>query len=381
VATIWINGVAYPLTWTTLTDWTVAVPLVNGTNVLNLTGVDHYGQPISGDTGSVSVVYRGTNAPSLAYIDYNQSGLVYTQNFDGLPDPGAVSVDSGNTVTINGITYSLANPYDFASPVVASGSSGGLGVTNLAGWYGMSALESRFGASEGDLTAGGQNSFGLPESSNRALGLLATSTTGGTAFGARFLNDTTGTLNAINVQLTGELWRQSNLPKTLQCYYFIDPTGASSFPTNVTGYLPALNVNSPTSAAATGGVATNGTLTVNQTNLSINQTITNWPAGAMLWLVWQMTDSTGKAQGLAIDNLNFVANVAPPALSAAVSGNALTLTWPTVLGQTYQLEYKDSLADPTWTPLGSPVSGTGNPVTVTNDPTASTNRFFRLVAQ
>ena len=28
--TIWINGVAYPLTWTNLTNWTVAVPLPAG---------------------------------------------------------------------------------------------------------------------------------------------------------------------------------------------------------------------------------------------------------------------------------------------------------------------------------------------------------------
>ena len=170
VDTIWINGVAYPVTWLTLTNWSVAVPLMNGTNVLNLTGIDYSGQPIAGDAGSVSVLYHGTNPPSLYYIIYTQAGLVYTQNFDTLPDPGATSVDSGNTVTINGITYSLANPYGFASPVVASGSSGGLGIAALAGWYGTSVLESRFGASSGDLTAGGQNSFGVTNSSNRALG-------------------------------------------------------------------------------------------------------------------------------------------------------------------------------------------------------------------
>ena len=29
----------------------------------------------------------------------------------------------------------------------------------------------------------------------------------------------------------------------------------------------------------------------------------HWPPGTALWLVWQMTDSTGKAQGLGIDNV------------------------------------------------------------------------------
>ena len=105
------------------------------------------------------------------------AGSVYTQNFDSLPDPGATSVNSSNPVTINGVTYSLANPYDFAYPVIASGSSGGLGISALAGWYGTSVLLSRFGATDGDQTTGGQISFGLPNSSNRALGLLATSST------------------------------------------------------------------------------------------------------------------------------------------------------------------------------------------------------------
>jgi hypothetical protein len=72
----------------------------------------------------------------------------------------------------------------------------------------------RFGATDGDQTTGGQISFGLPNSSNRALGLLATSTTGYTAFGAKFINNTGQTLNYINLQVTGEVWRQSNLPKT-----------------------------------------------------------------------------------------------------------------------------------------------------------------------
>ena len=70
---------------------------------------------------------NGTATPPPSFIDYTVPGSVYTQNFDSLPDPGAASVNTANTVTINGVTYSLANPYDFACPVMASGSSGGLG--------------------------------------------------------------------------------------------------------------------------------------------------------------------------------------------------------------------------------------------------------------
>jgi hypothetical protein len=324
---------------------------------------------------------NGTAKPAPSFIDYAVPASVYAENFDLLADPGATSVDSGNTVTINGITYSLANPYDFAYPAVASGSSGGLGLAALAGWYGTSVLESRFGASAGDLTAGGQNSFGPADSSNRALGLLATSTTGGTAFGVRFINGTTLTLNRMNVQFTGEVWRQSNLPKTLQFYYFIDLTGTNTFPGSATAFVPALNVNLPTVAADTGGAAVDGTSALNQTNLSVlGQTITNWPPGAALWLVWQMTSSTGKAQGLAIDNFNFSASVPLPVqMNFQIEGTNLFLNWSGVVGQTYQLEYKSNLTDPAWTPLGNPVTGAGGTLTLTNTFGASTQRFFRLL--
>ena len=126
-------------------------------------------------------------------IVYAAAGAVYTQNFDSLPDPGSTSVNSGNPVTINGVTYFLANPFGLAFPVSSGGMTGGLGLSNtMPGWYGLAdptaSVGTRFGATDGDQTTGGLISFGLPNNSNRALGLLATSTTGYTAFGAKFVN-------------------------------------------------------------------------------------------------------------------------------------------------------------------------------------------------
>jgi hypothetical protein len=184
----------------------------------------------------------------------------------------------------------------------------------------------------------------------------------------------------MNLQFTGEVWRQSNVPKTLQFYYFVDPTGTAPFPTSATAFIPVLNVSLPTVTADSGGVAVDGTSPLNQTNLSVlDQTITNWPPGAALWLVWQMTDSTGKAQGLGIDNLSFSASVPLPVpINIQTSGTNLFLNWPTVTGQSYQLEYKNNLTDPAWTSLGSPVTGTGGTLTLTNNFGDSPQRFFRL---
>jgi hypothetical protein len=322
-------------------------------------------------------------ASPLSYIPYTTAAALYSQNFDALPDPGVTSVNAANPVGINGVTYSLANPFGFADPVVASGNSGGLGIAQLGGWYALSSLSSKFGATDGDQTTGGQISFGSPNNSNRALGLLATSSTGATAFGARFVNLTGRTLNSINVQVTGELWRQSDLPKTMLCYYFIDPTGTAPFDGNQTALLPALNVAFPVNAGANGGLAVDGTLAINQTNLSsVNQPIVDWAPGVALWLVWQMTDPTGKAQGLAIDNLSFSAGNSATAplvpLNFQVGATNLVLSWIGLNGQTYQVEYKDDLAAGTWQPLGSPVVGTGAPLTFNADLKVLSQRYFRL---
>jgi hypothetical protein len=384
VNAISINGTSYTPTWTTVTSWTLGVPLENGTNVLNLAGVNRSGQAIVGDTNTVSVVYSGVGPPPVNYIEYSQANQVYTQNFDSLPDPGAASVNTANPVTINGTNYSLANPYGFAEPTGVSGGTGGLGDSALAGWYGYGDLLSRFGATYGDQTAGGQLSFGSAGSSNRALGLLATSTTGGTAFGVKFVNGTTATLNEMTVQLTGEVWRQSNLPKTLQFYYFIDLSNTNAFPARATAFLPALNVTFPTVAAYVGGEPTNGTLSVNQESLgAVNQVITNWPPNTALWLLWQMTDSTGKAQGLGIDNFSFSAsvlpaNVSPPPLSLPQSsGTNFAVSCSTLTGLNYQLEYNDNLATPNWLPLGASVPGTGGPISFSMNAT-NAQRFFRV---
>jgi hypothetical protein len=378
VAAVWINGEAYPLTWTTLTSWTITLPLADVTNnfSLSVVGVDDNSQPIAGDVGVIYTV------PPLASIDYAQQNSVYTQNFDSLPNPGATSANADNPVTINDVTYSLANPFNFAFMVAASGNNGGLGISTMAGWYASGVSASQFGATAGDQTTGGQISFGLTNDSNRALGLLATSSTGGTAFGVKFINGTHFTLGQINLQFTGEIWRQSDKPKTLQFFYYIDPTGTTAFPTSATAFMPCLDVNFPTVDADSGGIAVDGTSPLNQTNLSVlNQTITNWPPGAALWLVWQMTDSTGKAQGLGIDDLSFSANIAPPPLNQLainVSGTNLFLIWQGVAGQSYQLEYNDDLTSTNWTPLCYPVTGTGGTLTVSKNFGASPQRFFRL---
>ena len=64
-------------------------------------------------------------------------------------------------------------------------------------------------------------------------------------------------------------------------------------------------------------------------------------------------------------------------VTASVSGRTLTLSFPSVTGYTYTVQYKNNVTDSAWTTLKT-LSGTGSPLTAT-DPTG-THRFYRVIA-
>ncbi|HUB68091.1 MAG TPA: hypothetical protein VL981_11460, partial [Candidatus Methylacidiphilales bacterium] len=137
-------------------------------------------------------------------------------------------------------------------------------------------------------------------------------------------------------------------------------------------------------AADVGGAAVDGTAVANQSNLAVtNQPIAAWPPGTALWLMWEMDDSTGKAQGLGIDNFSFSASVLPTGFSAPSvtvnppSGTNLVLSCASLSGLSYQVEANSDLSAGNWVPLGGPLPGTGLPLSFTITPTNSRS-YFRI---
>ena len=94
---------------------------------------------------------------------------------------------------------------------------------------------------------------------------------------------------------------------------------------------------------------------------------------------YPITASAAAAANYAISYADGTLNViALPQMAGivAVDGQVI-LTFPTTLGQTYQVVSASSLTSPVWTAAGDPITGTGSSVSVTNS-VAGPQSFFRL---
>jgi hypothetical protein len=72
-----------------------------------------------------------------------------------------------------------------------------------------------------------------------------------------------------------------------------------------------------------------------------------------------------------------------PVITASVSGSNIQLSFPTQIGFSYTMYYKNNLTDPSWTQLGSPVPGNGaiESVIDSNILLSQNHRFYRLTIQ
>ena len=320
------------------------------------------------------------------------------------------TVGGGGPTTIGGVTYDVADPFDFAFPLytnITAEPSGGLGLAaTMSGWYGecdgdTAASGAQLGAADGSTTTGGIYSFGTLDSgnTNRALGLIATSTSGGTHFSLKLINETTNDLNYISMQFVGEFWKTGTKPKIMVFSYSVDPAGnASTLSSNE--LLASSNnvVSNLTFSFPTAGVVgpTNGTLAANQTNLAVTNLVlaAPWTPGAALWLIWSIDDDTGSGQGYGIDNFNFYASSAAnvpqstaPTLGGVVysanSGLSFGFTSTPGTSAEFTVWSTTNLATPfnQWVNLGSPTEVSFGTYSFTDaQATNNTQRFYTVTS-
>ena len=424
-----------------------ATPILTNTPSSTSDSSTNYYIVISNGGGSVTSAPAAISvivAPAHSSVAY--SNQVYTQTFDSLPDPGTAGVAKNGTASgngasvnsfnnpldpgqLNGLAYSLANPFDFSYPVIASSYIGGLGITQLQGWYGAADTNTaadgvdgitRFGAQDGDQSTGGVIDFGLNDveggiaGTNRSLGLISTSTTGSTALGLKLVNTSTNTLNYINVSFLGEYWRNNSGPRTMSFAYAVDPTAdsfvltsqpeaANSTPQLIEGTVdvPSLAFSFPYNNSA--GINVDGTQAANETSVSTTNLAlsTPWTPGAALWLVWSINYyGAGSGQGLSIDNLKFSASpnpstLAPIKIGSGASGSsgisitgsgasaALSFSFTNAPGLSFSVIATNVLTAPksTWPVIGTVVenpAGSGQYQFTDPSPATNTTLYYMI---
>lgn len=236
----------------------------------------------------------------------NYSGGTYSQNFNGLPT---------NLATPNSVAIAGNGPHDI---------QGQLGSTGVEGWtmsnYAGSAATTEFRAQNGSLagSAGrGVVSFGLNDSSERALGVLATSNQI-SRFGLTLTNTTGVTLNTFSLDFTGEQWRRGDVAAPGNSITYDYAVNAASI--NSGSFVNIGSFTSPNTATGAGltEIALDGNLAANQVPVSLSINNANWTPGATLTIRWSGEDLSGQDDGLAIDNLSFSARVPEPSSVALV---------------------------------------------------------------
>jgi hypothetical protein len=68
-------------------------------------------------------------------------------------------------------------------------------------------------------------------------------------------------------------------------------------------------------------------------------------------------------------------------LPATGPAQGVWLSWPAIQGKTYRVQFKDTLADPSWQELGGGVSMIGTQGYLNDSSAVGSQRFYRIVAQ
>jgi hypothetical protein len=205
--------------------------------------------------------------------------------------------------------------------------------TTLQGWYAYRAANqlpvTLYRADDGSANSGGLYSYGVD--ADRALGSLASGSTGTMVFGLRMKNQTGNTITSVTVSYTAEQWRvASTVPNFLKCFYKIDATldGLSSDElTNKTGYISVSDLDVESLKLSSTAAKLDGNLPENKKQFSATINVV-WKAGEELFFRWDDDDQQGSDHGLALDDLRIsfsnVDNAAPEVLQAQfISANLL----------------------------------------------------------
>ena len=221
----------------------------------------------------------------------------------------------------------------------------------IPGWY---ASRTTLIASTGSGNSGGLYSFGASSNSERALGSLASGSTGTVGYGVLFQNNSGGAITIDSIAYTGEQWRNGgNTTAHVLSLAYLRDVNPITTPGSASGWtdLPSGNFTGPVATATTATL--DGNLATNRNAISINPAI-SVPAGEYIMIRWRDQDDQGADHSLAIDDLTITwSTSATPALglsanpdifaeTAGSSASTGTVTIPAALGTDLEVALESS---------------------------------------
>jgi hypothetical protein len=203
--------------------------------------------------------------------------------------------------------------------------------TTLLGWYSTRTV---YNAGDGSSTAGALYSFGTGTASDRALGSIASGSTGTIFFGIRLKNNTTQTITSLQITYTGEQWRNGGRTDddSLHFSYQIGAT-VSSLTSGTWTTDDDLSFVGPIKASTAN--ALDGNASANRTTKNKTLNVSIGPSQEIM-LRWTDFNSQGNDHGLAIDDITIVASAAPPSSATKLAVVSISPASP-VAGQPFSV--------------------------------------------
>ncbi len=247
---------------------------------------------------------------SFSQVSFTTINTPYVQNFDSLANTGTTTWTDNSTIT---------------------------------GWY---STRIQYVAGNGSSNTGAFYSYGTISSTDRCLGSLASGSTGIINYGVRIRNDTGQPIGAIDIQYTGEQWRNAGIPTPQQLTIgYLQATTVTSL--IIPGYIAmnSLDFIMPIFGGTAGNLDGNDPAN----RRTINGTfVVSVPVGEEIMIRWQDIDNLNIDHGIGIDDLTLTPRLAPTAANVFVMGRVITADGRSISGARLSIHGGDLVQ-----PLGS----------------------------
>jgi predicted extracellular nuclease len=203
------------------------------------------------------------------------------------------------------------------------------GTTNTTlptGWYlteqgGGARDNEQYGADSGGSNTGDIYSYGTTSATERAFGALRSGTLI-PFIGAKFTNNTGGTITSLDVSYTGEEWRLGTAARTdrMDFQYSLNATDLTTGTYTDVDQLDFTTPNTTTTGAKDGNAAGN------RTSISFTIPGLSIANGASFFIRWTDFDASGADDGLAVDDFSLTPQGSGGGGQPSLSINDVTVT-------------------------------------------------------